>query len=95
MPVLFHQIDPGKAGAYTINHVNCLVDDSRVFTGETHESTGTFTTYVRNLFERAGFEPSGIIESDSRFYHQGIGDIHCGTNVQRVIPNSYNWWEYP
>jgi len=32
------------------------------------------------------------IAADSRFYHNDMGNIHCGTNVKRAIP-SYKWWE--
>jgi len=98
MPVLFEKKLSGRAGAKTINYVNCLVDGGRVFTGQTHElpdsPPGTLTTYVRSLFEKAGFATSSIIEADSSTLYHPSGDIHCGTNVQRVIPISYEWWEY-
>jgi hypothetical protein len=93
MPVLFYDYY-GGAAAYTINHVNCLVDGQTVFTGQTHEQNTDYVIrdYVTNMFGKAGF--SQTIMADSRFYHWWGGDIHCGTNVQRVIPSSYKWWEY-
>lgn len=46
--------------------------------------------YMQTMFARAGY--SEVITADSREYHNNVGDIHCGTNVVRVIPG-YNWWE--
>lgn len=81
MPVLF--TDGVDAYAYIINHVNCLVDGGTVFTGKTHEEyTGNILkTYVTNMFGKAGY--TTITDADSSYYHGGVGDIHCGTNVRR------------
>jgi len=98
MPVLFFKDDNG-ASAFTINHVNSLVDGGTVFTGdpngpkvlnEPNEPNDILMNYAKRLFIKAGF--SGVNDADSRYYHYG-GNIHCGTNVQRVIPD-YKWWEY-
>ena len=77
MPVLFSYGD-----AYSINHVNSLVDVGKVFSGSTHESdTGDiFKNYVEKVFNKAGLS---TIFADSLLYHDALGDIHCGTNVQR------------
>lgn len=77
MPVIFFNGD-----AYSINHVNSLVDGGKVFSGSTHESnTGdVFKNYVEKVFNKAGLS---TIFADSRLYHYLDGDIHCGTNVQR------------
>ena len=77
---------------YTTDHVNCLVDGDTVFTGQTHEvDTGNvLEDCVQALFQKAGF--TDVNFSDSSFYHDSSGDIHCGTNVQRERP-MYKWWE--
>jgi hypothetical protein len=95
MPVLFFELNWGQiigATAYTINHVNCLVDGQTVFTGQTHEQNtdNVIGDYVSALFQKAGYNT--IIEADSQNYHRVGGDIHCATNAQRIIPD-YNWWE--
>jgi len=86
MPVLFRQDVRSKqrfAVAYTINHVNCLVDGNTVFTGDPYDDSGTnrFKDYVEDLFNKAGY--SDIVFADSIHYHNREGDIHCGTNVRR------------
>jgi len=71
--------------AYTINHVNCLVDGETVFTGDPEEyGTSVFSTYVEKLFEKAGY--TDVKMPDSWWYHEAGGNIHCGTNVRRSIP---------
>ena len=103
MPVLFRYTSyrSGGASAYTIDHVNCLVDGSSVFTGDAfgpvvnHLGTNSdiLMHYVKNLFQKASLT---VVETpdlpDSLPYHNNIGDIHCGTNVRRVIP-IYKWWQ--
>jgi hypothetical protein len=57
-----------------------------------HSGSGAsdiLTDYVNALYGKAGF--STVINADSRYYHDGNGDIHCGTNEIRrfqVRP----WW---
>jgi hypothetical protein len=82
MPVLFSG-GAETAYAYTIDHANCLVDGGTVFTGQTHESStdDVLKDYVTNMFGKAGY--STITDADSSYYHNGGGDIHCGTNVMR------------
>ena len=92
-----------RAVNYTTDHVNCLVDGDTVFTGQTHEEgTGNvIQDYVEALFGKAGYrykpenpDDDNIIDVDSSCYHKGDGDIHCGTNARRVIPDSYKWWDH-
>jgi hypothetical protein len=82
LPVLFTG-GTETAYSYMINHVNCLVDGSTVFTGQTHEQyTGNvLKNYVTNMFGKAGYYT--VTYADSTYYHNGNGDIHCGTNVRR------------
>ena len=99
MPVLFYKEYWGLSAAFTTNHINSLADGDTVFTGNAYgpgvlddpNEPDILMNYVEKLLKKAGF--SDVNDADSRVYHNGLGDIHCGTNVQRVIPD-YNWWEF-
>ena len=53
-------------------------------------SSDILSDYVAAAFGKAGY--ATVISADSRPYHDGDGNIHCGTNVRRAIP-AYLWWE--
>jgi len=53
-------------------------------------ATDILMHYTREAMELAGY--TNIVAPDSRVYHNGVGNIHCGTNARRTIP-AYNWWE--
>lgn len=93
MPVVFMYENNG-ALAYTIDHVNSLVDGGTVFTGDPYGPVvlqeDILSEYVSLAFIWAGYED--VMFVDSRTYHDAMGDVHCGTNARRSIP-SYNWWE--
>lgn len=86
--------------AVTNNSINCQVNQNTVFTAEVfgphvdYLGIGTASDiledYRDNMFAKVY---SNIQTPDERFYHNLNGSIHCGTNVQRVIP-SYNWWDF-
>ncbi len=48
--------------------------------------------YVEAAFKKAGYALPAV-KADSRYYHNGSGNIHCGTNVRRTVPTGYQWWE--
>jgi len=110
LPVLF-KWDPNDnsgAVAYTINHVNSLIDlglvsadPNIVFTGNAHgpvveykpgRNADILTDYVYYQFYRYGLDPEWPYP-DSWYYHKLLGDIHCGTNSIRQCP-TYKWWEF-
>jgi len=98
MPVLFwHTLSGTLAWAYTNNVVNSIVDGDRLFVADVHGPTlggaDLFDSYVDQAAELAGFF-GGTMTCEERVYHQGIGSIHCGTNVLREIPsaNADKWW---
>lgn len=43
--------------------------------------------------EMAGIPIGNIVRADGRYYHNGVGFIHCGTNVVRELPTD-KWWEH-
>jgi len=100
MPVLFteHRHYDGFALALTINHVNCMVDGTTVFSGDPQESGTVMGAYVENLFRKAGYDDpadsdDGIFLAISSWYHNSWGNIHCGTNTRRTWPSTFNWWD--
>jgi len=90
----------GGARAYTIDHVNSLSDEGAtvgtVFTGDPFGpcvlpgAGDILAQYAAFAFLWAGYQ--NILLVDSRYYHNGYGDVRCGTNAKRAIP-TYNWWE--
>ena len=108
MPVLFKpEIDRNSnisAGAYTTDHANSLVSETTVVTGDTYGPEVDFDgmgakdileEYVTKMFVRSGYTEADIHFADARLYHNLCGSLHCGTNVQREVPDTYNWWEAP
>ena len=88
-----------RADAYTVDHANSLVDETTVITGNAYgpsvnyDGTGAkdiLNEYVTAMFQKAGY--TNIIMADARYYHDNYGSLHCGTNVQRILP-ALNWWE--
>ena len=88
----------GQALAYTIDSANVVVSGNTVVAGDPYGPVVNYagagnqpilTNYDTAMFNKAGY--NNIVWADTRYYHDGKGDIHCGTNVQRVIP-TYNWW---
>lgn len=100
MPVLFLDLDkPNEARAYTVNHVNSVVNTASVITGKAfgpevdYDGSGIkpiLDRYVAAMFAKAGY--SNVVPVDSRYYHANCGDVHCGTNVLRALP-TYDWWD--
>lgn len=104
VPVLFwhgmHRADldfpdrPPGAIAVTNNVVNSLVDGNRLLVGHVHGPTvqndNLFNDYVDQAANLVGFA-NGATRSEERAYHNGVGSIHCGTNVLREIP-AEKWW---
>jgi protein-arginine deiminase len=46
-----------------------------------------------DIFERTTFTrvPTARFSDDWTLYHALEGEVHCGTNVKRVLP-AFNWW---
>jgi protein-arginine deiminase len=95
MPVLFwHYVGNTRAVAYTNNVVNSIVDGTTLFVADVHGPTvgGTdvFDSYVDQAAQLVGF--AGTTPCEERYYHNGTGSIHCGTNVLRAVPSD-KWWD--
>lgn len=84
--------------AFTTSPINSLVNGRTVITGKQYGplvnyagngKADLFQDYVSNTFVAGGYKRVRFI--DARFYHNGSGGVHCGTNVFRDIP-SRAWW---
>jgi hypothetical protein len=89
-----------KSLAYTTNFINSLVSGTTVVTGKGYGPSvnwsgagisDIFEGYTTGTFKLAGMDEGKIVRADGRYYHNGQGFIHCGTNVIRDIPSD-KWW---
>ena len=89
-----------KSLAYTTNFINSLVSGTTVVTGKGYGPSvnwsgagisDIFEGYTTGTFKLAGMDEGKIVRADGRYYHNGQGFIHCGSNVIRDIP-SVKWW---
>lgn len=83
---------------YSVNHINSLVDGTSVITGKAfgpkvawRDATkrDLLQDYVDTTFKRSGYSAVELV--DSTTYHNGGGNLHCGTNAIREIPKEF-WW---
>jgi len=88
-----------NAYAFTTDHVNALVDGNTIVTGAAYgpkvdwDKNGSKTDILKDYVKSAyGKVFSNVVFADARGYHNGIGSLHCATNVQREIPTE-KWWE--
>nr|XP_060614758.1 protein-arginine deiminase type-2 [Anolis sagrei ordinatus] len=93
LPALFKMDKQGKAVAYFPNMVNMVVLSRdlgipRPF-GPIVENECVLEQHVRGLLEPLGLMCTFIDDVSS--YHQQLGEVHCGTNVQRK-PFAFKWW---
>ncbi|NXD17995.1 PADI2 deiminase, partial [Nothocercus nigrocapillus] len=93
LPALFKMDREGKAMAYFPNMVNMIVLSRHLGIpkpfGPIVEGECCLEQHVRSLLEPLGLACSFIDDLSS--YHKNLGDVHCGTNVQRR-PFSFDWW---
>jgi hypothetical protein len=86
VPVLFDEYTSGQYAAKTANMVNCLVLNSQ---SAYYSDPGN--AVFRNYFESVVPGASAIDVWTN--YHCGLGEIHCGTAVKRVLSAQPPWWE--
>ena len=87
-----------RALHYLNNHVNCVINGNKALTAlsfgpvVTHlGSTGNIIAhYVEKSFTLAGL--TALTADDRVYYSNFSGSFHCGTAVERTIPD-FKWWE--
>ena len=86
---LFH-----KAVAWVPGMVNLLIDGTTLVPAKPygpHDSGGDiFEQDVRASLGQFGMSPNFLDDWD--YYHNGQGEVHCGTNAKRT-PSGLRWWE--
>nr|XP_056721579.1 protein-arginine deiminase type-2-like [Euleptes europaea] len=93
IPALFKIDKQGKAMAYFPNMVNMIVLNRDLGIpkpfGPIIEAECCLEQYVCSLLDPLGLTCTFIDDISS--YHKHLGEVHCGTNVQRK-PFSFKWW---
>ncbi|ETE59251.1 Protein-arginine deiminase type-2, partial [Ophiophagus hannah] len=93
LPALFKIDKGGKAMAYFPNMVNMIVLSRDLGVpkpfGPIIEGECCLEQYVSSLLEPLGLTCTFIDDISS--YHKLLGEVHCGTNVQRK-PFAFKWW---
>lgn len=93
IPALFKIDKAGKAMAYFPNMVNMIVLSRDLGVpkpfGPIIGEECCLEQHVSSLLEPLGLTCSYIDDISS--YHKQLGEVHCGTNVQRK-PFAYSWW---
>ncbi|XP_063173389.1 protein-arginine deiminase type-2 [Candoia aspera] len=94
LPALFKIDKEGKAMAYFPNMVNMIVLSRDLGVpkpfGPIIEGECCLEQHVSSLLEPLGLTCSFIDDISS--YHKQLGEVHCGTNVQRK-PFGFKWWD--
>nr|XP_034975945.1 protein-arginine deiminase type-2-like isoform X2 [Zootoca vivipara] len=93
LPALFKIDKQGKAMAYFPNMVNMIVLSRDLGIpkpfGPIIEAECCLEQHVCSLLEPLGLTCTFIDDVSS--YHKQLGEVHCGTNVQRK-PSAFKWW---
>ncbi len=90
-----HTTYDGKSAAYQPGTVNGVyVSDTRFGAPDPHgpmiDGKDIFKTALSEPLAKIGITVDFIEDWDE--YHLGIGEVHCGTNSTRKIPET-RWWE--
>ncbi len=89
------------ASAYTPDMVNCIIINDRLLVPKPFVATdpndpndpnaSVFEEHVRNSLTGTGLSAHFI--DDWEYYHCWLGELHCGTNVERAAWTR-RWWMY-
>lgn len=98
LPVLFRQKNDGLEAA-TANYVNSLLDGGGILAPEGSDvivpgDGPILRAYADSAFRNVTGNLTGAMFVYDAAYHNLSGDVHCATNVQRVIPDQ-KWWTTP
>ncbi|MBL8602034.1 MAG: hypothetical protein JNK72_08925 [Myxococcales bacterium] len=96
MPFLFWDGDGGGAGAYMPGTVNLLRYGSSVVVARPHGPVNADGEDIVELDLIERLRPDGVTVHFAEQWdllHAALGEVHCGTNAVRVIPERGAWWE--
>ncbi|MDH5327915.1 MAG: protein-arginine deiminase family protein [Gammaproteobacteria bacterium] len=94
IPVLFHPAGTNRTVAYFPDMVNHLVIDNTSIVPKPYGPVIEGLCAFEQAFRDAVPERSVVFIDDWYSYHEMLGEVHCGTNIQRKPFRNRLWWEY-
>ncbi len=92
IPALFSNYSGGKAVAYMPNMVNSMVLGNHFLSADPFGPVdGGVDKFKEPVIQALGAIGMSIAWLDDWTYHEGLGEVHCGTNATRTPPAT-PWW---
>ncbi|MCK6263778.1 hypothetical protein KP803_10890 [Vibrio sp. ZSDE26] len=92
IPVLFHPRGTKRTAAYFPDMVNHLVINNVSIVPKPHGPIVEGECVFEKAFKDAVPEREVVFIEDWYSYHEMLGEVHCGTNIQRKPFNNKTWW---
>jgi len=94
IPVLFHPTGASRTAAYFPDMVNHLVINNVSIVPKPHGPIIDGECVFEKAFKDAVPERDVVFIDDWYSYHEMLGEVHCGTNIQRKPFNNKTWWSH-
>lgn len=94
IPVLFHPTGKDRTAAYFPDMVNHLVINKVSMVPKPHGPIINGECAFERAFKQAVPERDVIFIEDWYSYHELLGEVHCGTNIQRKPFLNKTWWSH-
>lgn len=94
MPVLFHPTGINRTAAYFPDMVNHLVINNTSIVPKPHGPEIDGECMFERAFKEAVPERDVVFIEDWYSYHEMLGEVHCGTNIQRKPFLNKLWWNH-
>ncbi len=94
IPVLFHPTEPQRTAAYFPDMVNHLVVGNTSIVPKPHGPIIDGECAFEKSFKDALPEREVVFVDDWYSYHEMLGEVHCGTNLQRQPFPNKTWWSH-
>jgi protein-arginine deiminase len=94
VPVLFHPTGINRTAAYFPDMVNHLVINNTSIVPKPHGPVIDGECVFEKAFQEAVPEREVVFIEDWYSYHEMLGEVHCGTNIQRKPFLNKPWWNH-
>ena len=94
IPVLFHPTGSNRTAAYFPDMVNHLVINSASIVPKPHGPIIDGECAFEKAFRGSFPERDVMFVDDWYSYHEILGEVHCGTNIQRKSFANKPWWNH-
>lgn len=94
IPVLFHPTGEARTAAYFPDMVNHLVINNVSIVPKPHGPNIEGECAFEKAFKSAVPEREVVFIDDWYSYHEMLGEVHCGTNIQRKPFKNKTWWSH-